>query len=189
MANEYLYEAFGLILQSEYPIAQLPTAEAHMQPDVVIRQADLSAYGVAAEHYRLREQEFIASISNVGTFRITDGALIEADPAEACELSNLGVYLMGTCMGAVLHQRGYMPLHGSCVTDGTHAILITGDSGAGKSTLAAEFLRQGWYLLTDDVEGCAKHRSESIHRRNRWRDWRSSGVRRWWHIKRYAVAR
>ena len=63
----------------------------------------------------------------------------------------LAVYIMGTCMGAILHQRGFMPLHGSCVTDGSRAILITGDSGAGKSTLAAEFLSQGWKLLTDDV--------------------------------------
>ena len=44
-----------------------------------------------------------------------------------------------------------MPLHGSCVTDGRRAILLTGDSGAGKSTLAAEFLRRGWKLITDDV--------------------------------------
>lgn len=51
-------------------------------------------------------------------------------------------------------QRGtskVMLLHGSCVTDGTHSILLTGDSGAGKSTLAAEFLSHGWKLLTDDV--------------------------------------
>jgi hypothetical protein len=62
-------------------------------------------------------------------------------------------------MGAILHQRGFMPLHGSCVTDGNRAILITGDSGAGKSTLAAEFLSKGWKLLTDDV--CAVSDSET----------------------------
>jgi hypothetical protein len=54
-------------------------------------------------------------------------------------------------MGAILVQRGFMLLHGSCVTDGKRSILITGDSGAGKSTLAAEFLKRGWKLLTDDV--------------------------------------
>jgi hypothetical protein len=87
----------------------------------------------------------------VGTFRITEGKLVEVDPRQSCTLSQLGVYIMGSCMGAVLHQRGLMPLHGSCVTDGAHAVLITGESGAGKSTLAAEFLSRGWKLLTDDV--------------------------------------
>ena len=61
------------------------------------------------------------------------------------------MYLMGSCMGAILVQRGFMLLHGSCVTDGRRSVLITGDSGAGKSTLAAEFLKQNWKLLTDDV--------------------------------------
>lgn len=54
-------------------------------------------------------------------------------------------------MGAILHQRGILPLHGSTVTDGSRAVLITGDSGAGKSTLAVEFLKNGWKLVTDDV--------------------------------------
>lgn len=151
MEKTYLYEAFGLVLQSEYPIAQLLTAQEGAQADVTIRRADLSGYGLPEDHYRLSPSELLLSISDVGTFRVTEGKLVEIQPAENITLSNLGVYIMGSCMGAILHQRGFMPLHGSCVTDGTHAILITGESGAGKSTLAAEFLSRGWKLLTDDV--------------------------------------
>lgn len=83
--------------------------------------------------------------------RITGGNRIEVDPGADYDPSKLSVYLMGTCMGAIHYQRGLMMLHGSCVTDGQRAILLTGDSGAGKSTLAAEFLRRGWKLITDDV--------------------------------------
>ena len=151
MAKKYLYEAFGLILQSEYPVAQLLPAPDGAEADVRICQADLTGCGIAQDHYRLSTGELIISISDVGAFRITEGKLVEVHPAGSCTPSNLGVYLMGTCMGAVLHQRGFLPLHGSCVTDGMHAVLITGESGAGKSTLAAEFLSRGWKLLTDDV--------------------------------------
>ena len=83
--------------------------------------------------------------------RITGGNRIEVALGADYDPSKLSVYLMGTCMGAIHYQRGLMMLHGSCVTDGQRAILLTGDSGAGKSTLAAEFLRRGWKLITDDV--------------------------------------
>ena len=151
MTDFFLYEAFGLVLYSEYPIAQLLPAPDGADPDVSIRRADLSGYGVKEGCYRLKPMELIISLAQVGTFRITNGTQIEIHADPQCTPSNLAVYIMGTCMGAVLHQRGFMPLHGSCVTDGKRAILITGDSGAGKSTLAAEFLSRGWKLLTDDV--------------------------------------
>lgn len=151
MAKNYLYEAFGLTLQSEYPIAQLLSASDGAEVDVRICQADLSGYKVAWNHYRISADELIIAIADVGTFRITEGKLVQVHPAQKCAMSQLGVYIMGSCMGAVLHQRGLMPLHGSCVTDGVHTVLITGESGAGKSTLAAEFLSRGWKLLTDDV--------------------------------------
>ena len=159
MTETHLYEAFGLVLSSEYAIAQLLPAPAGASADVCIRKADLRSYGLAEGCYRLNPGELIISLPEVGTFRITDGSLVEIQADPQCTLSNLGVYIMGTCMGAVLHQRGYMPLHGSCVTDGTRAVLITGDSGAGKSTLAAEFLSRGWKLLTDDV--CAVSDAET----------------------------
>lgn len=151
IVEKYLYEAFGLILQSEYPIAQLLAAPEGAAADVEVCRADLTGFNIALGHYRQSPTELIISIADVGTFRITGGKLIQVDPDQSCTLSCLGVYIMGSCMGAVLHQRGYMPLHGSCVTDGSRAVLITGESGAGKSTLAAEFLSRGWKLLTDDV--------------------------------------
>ena len=151
MSDCYTYKAFGLILRSEVEIAQLPAADPNMEPDVTICLRDLSGYQVQLNHCRSGPEETLFCFERAGTYRITNGSLIEADPEKDCENSLLGVYLMGSCMGAVLHQRGYMPLHGSCVTDGKQSILITGDSGAGKSTLAAEFLAHGWKLLTDDV--------------------------------------
>ena len=160
MTDFFLYEAFGLVLSSEYPIAQLLPAPAGASPDVCIRGADLSGYRVPLGCYRHNPMELLFSLDRVGTFRITGGSRIEVQANPECTLSNLAIYLMGSCMGAILHQRGFMPLHGSCVTDGSRAILITGDSGAGKSTLAAEFLSRGWKLLTDDV--CAVSDPENI---------------------------
>lgn len=144
-------QAFGLSIASELRINGIPDAFCGSAPDVQIVCTDLTPYAIPDDCYQIKQGDIRFSYDNAGLFRITNGNLIEVDPYPACAESKLGVYLMGSCMGAILHQRGFMPLHGSCVTDGKRSILITGDSGAGKSTLAAEFLKRGWKLLTDDV--------------------------------------
>lgn len=144
------YKAFGFAISSDFQIPQLQICDS-IYSEIEIRRADLKHLGIQTDHIRFLPNEQRFAFENIGAFRITNGCLIEAEPDSFCSDSALGVFLMGSCMGAILHQRGFMPLHGSCVTDGARSILITGDSGAGKSTLAAEFLKRGWRLLTDDV--------------------------------------
>lgn len=144
-----LYKAFGLTIASELPIPQLPLAEAS-EADVRVVRANLSA--LTPEDVKSVFTHTVIQPTTTDTvFRITGGNLIEADVAEGDTDGFVAMYLLGSCMGAILVQRGYMLLHGSCVTNGKQSVLITGDSGAGKSTTAAEFLKHGWKLLTDDV--------------------------------------
>lgn len=151
MSEIYKYKAFGLTIGSQFPIVQLPPFYEDGSLDVEIISRDLSEFEVADGHFRIKKEELCFAIENVGKFHVVNGRLIEVHPLSDCTETVLAVYLMGSCMGAILHQRGFMPLHGSCITDGERAVLITGDSGAGKSTLAAEFLSHGWRFLTDDV--------------------------------------
>lgn len=145
----YLYKAFGLTVRSPYPIAQLNTAQCDT-PDVTIVPRDLGSLS-RQERGGPTGDPICFRITDLATFRISGGNLIEVDVENPNDPARLGVFLMGSCMGAIIHQRGLMPMHGSCVTNGQQSILLTGDSGAGKSTLAAEFLKNGWKLITDDV--------------------------------------
>lgn len=151
MNNFYRYHAFGFLISSEFPIMQIPRAREGREADVMICQRHLADYGIQEGQFRIEGGAVMFGISGIGNFRVTKGSLIEVDRDDRGSDAHLAVYLMGSCMGAILHQRGFMPLHGSCVTDGSRAVLITGDSGAGKSTLGSEFLSRGWKLLTDDV--------------------------------------
>jgi len=92
-------------------------------------------------------------VPGVGRFLARDGEVIEvfaepgADPDAIDALAHGGVY------GALIHQRGELPLHASTLVspDRTRAIAIAGDSGAGKSTTAFELIRRGWTMLSDDL--------------------------------------
>lgn len=156
MHEEYRYTAFGLTLHSRLRIPHLLPAADASPPDVTISIQDLSAHPIEYGYCRIRKPELLFAYAEAGRFRVTKGSSIEIDPVDGCTEALLGAYVMGSGMGAILHQRGYLPLHGSCVTNGDQTILITGDSGAGKSTLAAEFLAHGWQLLTDDVAAVAR---------------------------------
>lgn len=144
-----LYKAFGLVIESELPIPSLQALDEGTADVRIVRAALRGLVDTNAP--RTGEMHNVILTMSDTLFRVTNGNLIEADVAEGDTEAYAAMYLMGSCMGAILVQRGFMLLHGSCVTDGRRSILITGDSGAGKSTLAAEFLKNGWKLVTDDV--------------------------------------
>ena len=91
------------------------------------------------------------AVEEVGRFLIRGGHTIVVDPYPGVSQAEIDLYLAGSIMGAILHQRAIMPLHCNAFACGGAAVLLCGDSGAGKSTLAAWFEGRGRPLLTDDV--------------------------------------
>ena len=73
------------------------------------------------------------------------------DAEEGVEPRNVRLYLLGSAMGMLLHQRGILPLHANAVEINGRAFAFMGASGAGKSTLAAWFYDRGYAVLSDDV--------------------------------------
>ncbi len=61
------------------------------------------------------------------------------------------LFLLGSALGILAHQRGLVPLHANAVVVNGGAYAFCGPSGAGKSTLAGHFQRSGYELLCDDV--------------------------------------
>lgn len=72
-------------------------------------------------------------------------------PEKNGEEDRIRLYVLGSCMGAILLQRRILPLHGSAVVVDHKAYAFVGHSGHGKSTLASALLQRGYRLLTDDV--------------------------------------
>jgi hypothetical protein len=97
--------------------------------------------------------ELLFSIPGVARFRVHDGDTIEYQEENGADPGLVSLYLHGTARGALIHQRGELPLHAATlVPPGKETgLAICGPSGAGKSTLAIELVRRGWLLVADDT--------------------------------------
>ena len=72
-------------------------------------------------------------------YAITAGSRIIVDAAPEVPARNVRLFLLGSAMGMLIHQRGLLPLHANAVEIDGRAVAFMGRSGAGKSTLAAWF--------------------------------------------------
>lgn len=102
-------------------------------------------------YYRVNQREFSMEVKDVGSFYAANGKVIEIVPCPGVNQATLELYLNGSTYGAILHQRGIMPMHGSSFVFEGRAIMLCGESGAGKSSLTAAFCQQGSQFITDDV--------------------------------------
>ena len=90
-------------------------------------------------------------IRNIANYLFRNGREIIVDPILPPDTVDIVLFILGTGLGVISHQRGLLPLHASCVAFGDKAVAFAGDSGRGKSTIAAALLKQGGRLVSDDV--------------------------------------
>jgi hypothetical protein len=79
--------------------------------------------------------------------------IITVLPEPKADDTALRLYLFGSVMGALLHLRGVLPLHGSavCLPQDEGAAVFAGVSSVGKSTLAAALAQRGYRKVADDI--------------------------------------
>lgn len=143
------YRLFGLNIRSEMDLAGLAASVEAGVADVEI------GFGAvpASDHvgYRATEEGTLLAVAKVGRYLIREGRQILIEPAPEASERNLRLFLLGSAIGALLHQRGLLPLHANAIDIGGRAVAFSGHSGAGKSTIAAWFHDRGHTILADDV--------------------------------------
>jgi len=160
MSPSHHYNAFGFAFESEIELPGVETASPDDAPVASIR------YGIAPErldvhggdssedsggYYEACPGRFLLKIGGVGRYFIQNGCEITVEPEDSADPSSIRLFLMGSAFGALLFQRGLMPLHASAVRLGDQCIAFTGPSGIGKSTLSAFFNQRGRPIHCDDV--------------------------------------
>jgi GTPase SAR1 family protein len=99
----------------------------------------------------ISSNEYLLSVPEVGSYYACNGDTIIVEPVKNVKQSALRLFLLSNAMGAILHQRGSIPFHGSGIIIKNKAVLFTGPSGIGKSTLLLGLIQKGYQIFTDDV--------------------------------------
>ncbi|MCW3838433.1 hypothetical protein ACFQ1E_20135 [Sphingomonas canadensis] len=145
------YRLFGLVLRSWIALPELIEVP-DQAADVTIRRGHVSPAPIGPRTGGLRMDGDAAVLEGTGVrYRVERGDTITVDADPEMPLRDVRLYLLGSAMGALLHQRGILPVHANAIVMGERAIAFAGRSGAGKSTLAAALHDAGHALLSDDV--------------------------------------
>jgi hypothetical protein len=151
----YYYRVFGLTVASEYELPELEKIAHSEQTDVRIvlgeTPPELAGATLCRPHLQIAPQSLLLKVRVAGDFWVRDGQEIVVNPLPDVPAENVRLFLLGSAFGAILYQRGILPIHGSALVYGGQTLILTGVTGAGKSTMAAALVRKGCKLLTDDV--------------------------------------
>jgi hypothetical protein len=152
--EKFSYQAFGLHFRVCLPCPEL--LPSNQPPDVTITYGQvpeaLEAPFPEGKWYQSATGLVLLKIRDTANYLIKDGKEIIIERARQATDNEVRLFLLGSAMGALIHQRGLLPLHGSAIRlpDGSAAIFM-GPSGIGKSTLAAAFRQRGYAVAADDV--------------------------------------
>lgn len=154
----YLFEAFNLKIHSELYFPELLecASENTQSPDIFISFGEVPNEGLenpdaAYLFVQTTKNTLWLRVPGIAYFLIKDGNQIIIDPAPNVDEDSIRVFLLGSCLGALLMQRNLYLLHGNAIRIGSECISFVGPSGAGKSTLSGAFFKQGYELLADDL--------------------------------------
>lgn len=111
----------------------------------------LSAPTFTGVRYEVQGDTFLLSLEGIGSYLASDGSSICVEPCSEADPADVRLFLLGSTLAAILHQRELLPLHGSTVEIEGGAVSFLGATGTGKSTLAAAFRKRGNRVLSDDV--------------------------------------
>lgn len=138
------------------PLPELVASDR--KPEVWIRRGPVGEWqGEAtiryAERFRIRGQEWMIRFKALPfAALIRDGKSIQFQ-ANSAQDAVAALHILGSCTGALLFQRGLVPLHGNTTTTSTlqGAAMFVGKIGAGKSATTMAMLRRGHRLVADDI--------------------------------------
>ncbi|MFT7553463.1 MAG: hypothetical protein ACI9BV_003798 [Rhodothermales bacterium] len=153
MNRPHTYFAHGMTIASEIEIPEFGTSQGEADLDVSIAGVpecipDCRRRGV---RFQAAPGHYLLTIDGVASYEVLGGHTVRIQPAAGSSESDIRVFLHSSVMGAVVHQRGLLPLHASSVEMFGRAVLIAGASRSGKSTLAMALNKKGFPIISEDL--------------------------------------
>ena len=160
------YMAYGLRIDSEVPLPFAPSAAPDdSQPDVRVRigatpSALQGPNAAKGRSWYAMPGAFLVTIAGAGRYLALGGREIRVQPGDGSR-RELGHYLVGSPMGALLQQRGLVTLHAAAVATDAGAVLFAGRGGVGKSSLVGALVQRGYAMLSDGFTAVAQAPDET----------------------------
>lgn len=152
------YRLFGLRVVSSYAIPHLheirnPPGPADIHIHMGAVPATLANPVIRKVFYQIRGNTWLMTAERIAgaRFLVRDGCEIVVERVDQNHNDVLGLFMLGSCMGALLLQRGSVSLHGNTLATEKGAIVLAGPISAGKSSLSLALLDHGYHLLSDDL--------------------------------------
>lgn len=162
----YCYHLYGLKITAPVSFPEVPETDAFEPADADACMSFDAPPDWVLEQYRAGRFSDISR--DVMWFRLYDEVLIYVEGGRDVRIlklddsiaeSRLHTYILSGAMTFLLLQRGHIPIHGSAVSLGNKAYIISGSSGSGKSTTALELLQTpDFRFASDDI--CAVRLTE-----------------------------
>ena len=150
----FFYLISGLNVASEVAFGGMIERSAAAIADVSIRGGPVPEKLEQASHsgpnWQIDGEQLLLEVPGIVRMLVIAGREIIFETIEGTTAEDAAIFLSGTGVGMVLHQRGQVVLHASAVRVGDKAVLFCGASGVGKSTMAAALGEAGYDLVADD---------------------------------------
>lgn len=147
------YLLYGLSWALPYSSSVLPVMKKSADVDVVFGKVDESTidWHLIGVCYKAAPGAYFLNVPGVARFLLSDGNKIVIEMLADVEIPEIEHFLYSLVAGALLMQRGILPLRASVVEREGKAVVLMGAAAAGKSLLAAGLMRKGYRVVTDHV--------------------------------------
>lgn len=150
----FRYHAFGLNILSQIEFPELIVSDfSEADVEIELGKVPLTIDGSNSEFsgFDLAPNKMLLRFEGVGNYLVENGNHILVEYAENHDAKDVRLFVLGSCFGALLHQRGFLALHSSGFVHNGDVVLLSGDSGAGKSSICNSFRLKGNKVITDDI--------------------------------------
>lgn len=150
------YRVAGLTVASQTALPGLRRADIVGEADVdvhIYRRSvplDLDRADRSGPNWQSLGTTLLLRVPGILRMLILEGREIRFEPDADADAADLPVFLSGTGLGILMHQRKRLVLQASAISVNGRAVLFCGRSGAGKSTLAVALSGLGHPILADD---------------------------------------
>lgn len=147
------YELYGLACTSEIelPGCAQTTRAADVRVSIGRVPDHLGDAKTSSSVFEAAAGQYLLRIAGIGSYWVSAGRQIIVEPAPGADSAAVLLFLLGSALTALLHQRDLLVLHASAVVGARGAVLVAGPSGRGKSTVSAALATRGYSILCDDT--------------------------------------